>query len=123
MSTDGNNLPVNPDTGTHVRVPEYCMNHPEGIARDLVYEAIDQINDLGLSSVILEKAPDARLSGNLDSLGVVNLVTCIEEISEQRLGVTISLADAASADSLGALETVGNLCGTVARLLEARSAQ
>jgi acyl carrier protein len=61
-----------------------------------IYDAIDQVNeDLDQSGQIL-KSVDAQIFGNesaLDSMGLVNLITLIEQRIEDETGKFISIAD------------------------------
>ena len=61
-----------------------------------IYDAIDEINeDLDQSGQIL-KSVDAQIFGNdsaLDSMGLVNLITLIEQRIEDETGKFISIAD------------------------------
>jgi acyl carrier protein len=61
-----------------------------------IYDAIDEVNeDLDQSGQIL-KSVDAQIFGNesaLDSMGLVNLITLIEQRIEDETGKFISIAD------------------------------
>ena len=63
---------------------------------DLIYEAIDEVNDTLPPQRRLEKTPTTVLFGTgttLDSLGLVNLVVGFEQRVVQELGTAITLAD------------------------------
>lgn len=63
---------------------------------DLVYEAIDTVNEQILTGPHLGKTPETALLGEesaVDSLTLVNLVVAVEELVAERLGQTITLVD------------------------------
>lgn len=63
---------------------------------DLVYRVIDTTNRHLPPGKAIVKSPDAILfgeSGNLDSLGLVNLIVNLEDEVQTSLGVPILLAD------------------------------
>ncbi|MGH8068516.1 MAG: hypothetical protein ACRERE_25430 [Candidatus Entotheonellia bacterium] len=63
---------------------------------DLVYRVIDTTNRHLPPGKAIVKSPDAILfgeSGNLDSLGLVNLIVNLEDEVHTSLGVPILLAD------------------------------
>ncbi len=62
----------------------------------VIYDAIEEINDQLPKSRKLEKTPDTILfgtDGKLDSLGLVNLIVAVENIVDEELDETITLAD------------------------------
>ncbi|MBL0145308.1 MAG: hypothetical protein IPP48_05685 [Chitinophagaceae bacterium] len=63
---------------------------------NLIYESIDEINLDLESGKQIEKREDAILFGansNLDSMGLVNLITIVEQKIEDITGEFISIAD------------------------------
>jgi hypothetical protein len=62
----------------------------------IIYEAIDELNlDLDASNKII-KSVDTEIFGPqsfIDSMGLVNLITIIEEIIEKKCGKFIPIAD------------------------------
>lgn len=65
----------------------------------IVYDSIDQINELRAAGSQLNKSPDTKLfgeSGQLDSLGLINLVVAVEDSFESVFGYSISLAESAA---------------------------
>jgi acyl carrier protein len=63
---------------------------------DLVYRVIDTTNRHLPPGKAIVKSPDAILfgeSGNLDSLGLVNLIVNLEDEIQASLGISILLAD------------------------------
>jgi len=79
----------------------------------LVFEAIDELNEQLPEEQLLIKSPDTVLlgdSGNLDSLGLVNLIVLIEQKMEEELGFYIALADSINTTQEGnPFETIGSL--------------
>jgi hypothetical protein len=70
----------------------------EGYAQfvQLLYEAVDEINQGQAPGQALEKSPATVLmgsSGKLDSLGFVTLVVALEEKMERALGRHVSVID------------------------------
>lgn len=62
----------------------------------LIWDAIDEVNQLLPEEARVAKQPDAVLlgeSGSLDSFGLVNLVVALEQRIEDEFGVTLTLAD------------------------------
>ena len=62
----------------------------------VIFSAIDEINQQLPKEQRLEKSIDAVLfgrSGKLDSLGLVNLIVATEQKIEEQFGVTMNLAD------------------------------
>jgi D-alanine--poly(phosphoribitol) ligase subunit 2 len=61
---------------------------------EIVFQSIDEINQQ--EKLDISKDLQAKLfgkGGKLDSLGLVNLIVCIEEKINDTFGLTISLAD------------------------------
>jgi hypothetical protein len=91
---------------------------------EIVYRAIDAVNEQLPEENRLPKAPDVILlgkGGRLDSLGFVNLLVCLEESCDQVCGVSVSFVDAARTDEDSALfETVGTLIDHVDRVLKTK---
>ncbi|HLI83604.1 MAG TPA: hypothetical protein VKV17_06775 [Bryobacteraceae bacterium] len=85
----------------------------------LVYSAIDEVN-AQFDAVIIPKKPEARLLGSegVDSVVFLNLVVALEELIEQRRGVSLILVDQ---DSMALQEhpfrSVESLAGYIAMLL------
>jgi len=78
---------------------------------ELVYAAVDEVNQQLRRAQRLEKNEDTAISGqggHLDSLGLVNLVFATEQQVEQEFGVSLNLADGASA-TLNPFQTIGSL--------------
>jgi hypothetical protein len=86
-----------------------------------IYDAIDEINeDLEQSEKIL-KSEDAQIFGtgsSLDSMGLVNLITLIEQRIEDETGKFISIADEkAMSMQSSPFKTVATLKEYIANLL------
>ena len=85
----------------------------------LVYDAIDGVNQMLGPAKVLEKSPDTVLigeRGKLDSLGFVNLCLCVEEKVERDLRRSISMVDFLNTTDNGS-GTVSDLTKYVTRLL------
>ncbi len=64
----------------------------------LIFRAIDQVNELLPEERYLEKTPETVLSNkseqsSLDSLGMVNFIVALEQLINEEMGVSVSLAD------------------------------
>jgi len=62
----------------------------------LIWDAIDEVNELLPEDARVERSADAVLlgeSGALDSFGLVNLVVALEQRIEDEFGVSLTLAD------------------------------
>ena len=65
-------------------------------AIEIIYDAIEEYNDQVEKENILPLSSDLELfskNGKLDSLGLVNLLMCIEEKIEEHTGSVIVIAD------------------------------
>ena len=63
---------------------------------EVVYSAIDELNELLPREQALVKSPDVVLvgsEGKLDSLGIVNLIVTLERKLEESLQVQLSLSE------------------------------
>lgn len=94
---------------------------------EIVYRAIDSVNEQLPRESWLEKKPDTVLYGNsskLDSLGFVNLVLAIEESIEDEFDIVVTIADkVAVSQESNPFRTVESLIRYIADLLEERIAQ
>ena len=62
----------------------------------LIYEVIDELNLELEENTQLEKSQDAKIFGQgsvLDSMGLINFITLIEEKIEEETGKFVSIAD------------------------------
>jgi acyl carrier protein len=86
---------------------------------EVIYQCVDEINE-GLKKKI-EKKPESILfgkEGNLDSLGLVNLIVSIEEKINDTFGKTITLADErAMSQKHSPFKTIGTLSEYIGKLL------
>jgi acyl carrier protein len=90
-------------------------------ARQIVFDAINQVNALRKKNAQIPKDETARLGGQngvLDSLGLVNLIVAVEESAEDLLGEELILGQDSSVMQQGAFATVGTLIQRVDTLLE-----
>jgi hypothetical protein len=63
---------------------------------EMIYTAIDDVNLDQESNMQIEKSLDAVLYGtnsHLDSMGLVNLITIIEQVIEEKTGKYFPIAD------------------------------
>ncbi len=92
---------------------------------DSIFKAVEEINQQLPQERRLKKSPDTLLfdeSGDLDSLGLVNLVVLTEQNIEEELGVTITLTDGkAIAQKNNPFKTIGTLIDYIASLLAEQS--
>lgn len=88
----------------------------------LFSDVIDEFNAQSDKDKQIEKGSDIMLFGDggvLDSLGLVNLITLIEEHVEDEYDLTITLADEkAMSRKTSPFRTVGSLIAYVSELLE-----
>lgn len=88
---------------------------------DILFSAIDEINQGLPAKARLEKSLSAALvgdEGRLDSLGFVNLILSVEEMLSEEFG-PLSLAEAIVADNqANPPKTLGALAGLVITLME-----
>jgi D-alanine--poly(phosphoribitol) ligase subunit 2 len=91
--------------------------------REIVFEAIDELNQEIPQEKQLEKTADTPLlskSGKIDSLGLVRLIVAIEQKIEEIFGDAIMLADEkAFAQKDSPFKTVGTLINYIFMLLGA----
>ena len=89
---------------------------------NLIYDAIDEVNQQLPPGQPLEKSPDTVLFGKssrLDSLGLVNLVVGIEQRVGDEFGVAVMLAnEKAFSQKSSPFRTVGSLAEYVDALLK-----
>ena len=79
---------------------------------DVVFRAIDHVNELLPDSSAIAKSSDEPLAGagsKLDSMGIVNLIVAVEEEVVRQCGAQLNLADARGSAASDPLETVGAL--------------
>jgi len=79
-------------------------------ATDVVYTAIDSLNEQLSGERKIQKDPTTLLlgnEGNLDSIGFVNFVVLVEEKCQQECGVSVSLMETPEEEN--PFETVGSL--------------
>ena len=90
----------------------------------LVCRAIDQLNLELPPERRVEPAPEAPLFGRggpLDSLGLVNLVVAVEQLAEDELSVSVTLADERALSRRSSpFRTVGSLANYLRERVEER---
>lgn len=84
---------------------------------DLIFEAIDVVNEQIVAGPKIGKTADTVLlgeDGTVDSLSLVNLVVAVEELVADRHGKAITLVDEETfTDEARPLATVGSLANLV----------
>jgi acyl carrier protein len=85
----------------------------------IVFQGIDEINQQ--EGKVIQKNVQTKLfgkGGNLDSLGLVNLIVSVEEKVNDKFGVTISLADEKAMSQINSpFLTVNSLAGYILQIL------
>ena len=80
---------------------------------DVVYGAVDELNEFLDPDERLDKSPEVPLIGTgarLDSLGLVNLIVIVEEKVQEAFGVGVTLVDErAMSQSKSPFRTLGSL--------------
>src|SRR5262245_27073045 len=79
-------------------------------ATDVVYAAIDSLNEQLSDERKIQKEPTSILLGNegkLDSIGFVNFVVLLEEKCQQECGISVSLTETPAEKN--PFESVGSL--------------
>jgi acyl carrier protein len=98
------------------------MNMDKSQISQVMFAAVDEVNQLLPKAQRLEKSLDTVISGEggrLDSLGLVNLIFAIEQKLEQQCRVTIALVDeAALSRPDDPFRTLGTLTDHVHSLVE-----
>lgn len=88
----------------------------------VVMEAIDELNEQLPKEQKLKKSADTALfgsGGSLDSLGLVSLVTTLEQKIEEKFGITATIfEDITALENSNPFRTVGSLADYVASILE-----
>ena len=94
----------------------------DGKALELIYEAIDEVNEQLPPGSGLTKSPETVLFGKaaqLDSLGLVNLIVATEQRLNETLGVALTLASEKAFSMKNCpFRTVGSLAEYVTALLK-----
>lgn len=89
---------------------------------DAIHSALDVVNGQLPKERQIAKSPTTVLrgeAGTLDSLALVNLIVAVEEQISERMGIQISLADAAMGmEASDPLASVESLSQYVAKLVE-----
>jgi D-alanine--poly(phosphoribitol) ligase subunit 2 len=91
----------------------------------LVYRAIDELNLELPPDRRLEKSPGTTLfgrDGRLDSLGLVRLIVGVEQVIEDELSISVTLADERAVSQRSSpFRTVASLAAYVRERLEDRA--
>ncbi len=93
--------------------------------KETIFAAIDEVNEQRPKDKQIEKTietPLAEPSGQLDSLGIINLIVATEQKIEEELGATITLADEkAMFHDNNPFRTVGTLAEYISALVEEKA--
>lgn len=95
------------------------MKRYEHITR-LIYEAIDELNELSETNQVIERSPDSMLvgeSGSLDSMGLITFCATVEESIERSYSESINLTDVILSDDHDSW-TVDSLSRCIESLVE-----
>lgn len=88
----------------------------------LIMQQIDELNEQLDHKVTVDAGEDAGLyglGGVLDSLGLVTLIVAVEQVIEDELGETISLADEkAMSQKNSPFRTIGTLADYIVKLIQ-----
>jgi len=79
---------------------------------NIIYKTIDEINEQRSRDERIEKSVNTGLFGDgavLDSLGLVSLVTTLEQFIEEEFGVSITLLEASVFEKENPFKTVKTL--------------
>ena len=91
----------------------------ENQVRAAIYSAIEELNQMSPREHRIPLREDAVLAGGqLDSLGLINLIVLVEQKIEEQVGVSISLIDGDMAEGDGSpFGSVQSLAAYVAGVL------
>ncbi|MFC1485184.1 acyl carrier protein [bacterium] len=88
----------------------------------VIYQSIDDIKDSVPNAKDITKSKDTALFGNdsfLDSLGLVTLVVSVEQNLQEKLGLSITLADEkAMSQKVSPFKTIETLAEYIMKLIE-----
>lgn len=91
------------------------------LSKEIIYLAIDEVNDDVEVGPLIEKAPLTTLLGYesiVDSLSLVRLLTAVERLVEEKTGKTIVIVDESAFEAeQSPFATVGTLINHVGRLI------
>ncbi len=92
------------------------------ILEEIIYPVIDEINESLDEPDKISKSPDTKIFGqnsDFDSIGLVNLVIGIESNIEEKLGISVVLAnEQAMSRKNSPFRTLGVLAGYIEELLK-----
>ncbi len=92
---------------------------------DILFSAIDELNEIRPPGQTVEKSPDTVLfgeGGTLDSIGLVSFIVAAEQKIAQETGITITLADErAMSRKNSPFRTVSALANYISLLMSEKS--
>ena len=86
-------------------------------ALEIIFEAVDEVNEMLSDDRKLEKQPETILAGDegkLDSLGLVSFIVAVEGAAQRHFGQDLGLADKMDAPD-HPLATIGSLAQYIAQ--------
>jgi acyl carrier protein len=102
------------------------MENVTEMTMNVVYSAIEELNEQFPEENRLEKTPETILlgdAGRLDSVGFVNLIALVEERCEEALGLFISITDGFGNLDANPSTTVGDLVDYLCRVIKEEMAK
>jgi acyl carrier protein len=88
----------------------------------VIYKALDEINQMLPQDQQIKKSPDTVLfgkAGKLDSLGIVNLIVTVEQEIEEAFGAIVMLSsEEVFSSEESPLATIGSLICYIADIME-----
>lgn len=92
---------------------------------NIIYAAIDDLNDSLPKDKKIQKTPDASLFGNsgtIDSLGLTILIVSLEQKIEEGLGITVTLVnDTVMSKDESPFQTVNTLANYISTLIDQKN--
>ncbi len=96
------------------------MSSRDGVIQ-IIFGAVEELNEQRSKEQQLEKSVDTVLfgkSGELDSLGLVNLIVLIEQKIEDKFSISLTIADErAMSQEKSPFRTIGTLADYISLLL------
>ncbi len=88
---------------------------------DLIYIAVDEVNEQLPKNKQLAKSPDTKLfgkDGKLDSLALVNFIVAVEDIIDDETDISLTIADEkAMSQSNSPFQSIDRLADYITQLI------